>query len=142
MTRSGRCWGWERSDARWAQSTARDQLATIELKVQGIVRVLERRYRPNQPRAPAGAPEGGQWVDDTGGGRNSETRRRIAQLTPFGVLVDQIRLNDSSRLCIYDLGAQQWVIEYGPTLQIGCPGILHQSGIFSRGRRLNDNPRK
>ncbi|WP_375597975.1 hypothetical protein [Devosia sp. Naph2] len=25
---------------------------------------LERRYRPDQPRAPKGTPEGGQWIDD------------------------------------------------------------------------------
>ena len=27
-------------------------------------RELECRYRPDQPRAPQGTPEGGQWVDD------------------------------------------------------------------------------
>lgn len=26
---------------------------------------LECRYRPDQPRAPRGTPEGGQWIDDT-----------------------------------------------------------------------------
>jgi len=29
-----------------------------------LVSALERRYRPDQPRAPQGIPEGGQWVTD------------------------------------------------------------------------------
>lgn len=28
---------------------------------------LEMKYRPKQPRAPAGSPEGGRWIDDAGG---------------------------------------------------------------------------
>ena len=28
---------------------------------------IERKYRPDQPRLPAGVPEGGQWTSDDGG---------------------------------------------------------------------------
>lgn len=40
------------------------QLATLELKLDAFVRALERRYRPDQPRAPRGTPIGGQWIPD------------------------------------------------------------------------------
>jgi hypothetical protein len=29
--------------------------------------LIETRYRPDQPRVPAGNPEGGQWTNDGGG---------------------------------------------------------------------------
>lgn len=40
------------------------QFATLEMKLDLLVKALERRYRADQPRAPRGTPEGGQWVDD------------------------------------------------------------------------------
>lgn len=40
------------------------RLASIEIKLDGLARALERRYRPGQPRAPRGSPIGGQWVED------------------------------------------------------------------------------
>ena len=39
-------------------------LATLSLKLDVVIARLERRYRPDQPRAPKGTPEGGQWIDD------------------------------------------------------------------------------
>lgn len=44
--------------------TAAVRFATLEIKLHLLVRALERRYRPDQPRAPKGTPEGGQRVDD------------------------------------------------------------------------------
>lgn len=40
------------------------QFATLEMKLGLLARELERRYRADQPRAPQGTPEGGQWVVD------------------------------------------------------------------------------
>jgi hypothetical protein len=40
------------------------RLATLSLKLDVLIAGLERRYRPDQPRAPKGTPEGGQWIDD------------------------------------------------------------------------------
>jgi len=34
-------------------------LATLELKLYNFVQALERRYAPDQPRVPAGNPDGG-----------------------------------------------------------------------------------
>lgn len=38
------------------------QLTTLELKLDAFIYALERRYRPDQPRAPRGTPIGGQWI--------------------------------------------------------------------------------
>ncbi|QDZ09628.1 hypothetical protein [Devosia ginsengisoli] len=40
------------------------RFATLEIKFDLLLRALERRYRPDQPRAPKGTPDGGQWIDD------------------------------------------------------------------------------
>ena len=40
------------------------RLATLEIKLGMLARALEKRYRADQPRAPKGTPEGGQWVTD------------------------------------------------------------------------------
>lgn len=40
------------------------RFATLEMKLSALVGARERRYRPDQPRAPKGTPEGGQWIDD------------------------------------------------------------------------------
>lgn len=48
--------------------------ATLEIKLDLLVRALERRYRPDQPRAPKGTPEGGQWIDASGASRRGVER--------------------------------------------------------------------
>lgn len=37
----------------------------LDLRLATLIASLERRYRPDQPRAPKGTPEGGQWIDDS-----------------------------------------------------------------------------
>ena len=39
------------------------KLATLELELASVAQALERHYRVDQPRAPAGTPIGGQWID-------------------------------------------------------------------------------
>jgi hypothetical protein len=41
--------------------------ANVEVKLQQFARISGAKYDPNQPRVPAGNPEGGQWADGTGG---------------------------------------------------------------------------
>lgn len=50
------------------------------------LRALERRYRADQPRAPAGQPDGGQWI-----AVGTSPRRRTAQgrVTFSGPLIKQ-----------------------------------------------------
>ena len=53
------------------------RLSTLELKLEALVYALERRYRPDQPRAPRGTPIGGQWVPG-GSGLSGNRRTRTA----------------------------------------------------------------
>lgn len=57
------------------------KLATVELKLQSLEFALERHYRPDQPRVPAGHPQGGQWTS-TGG----QARKRERVRTAFGAI--------------------------------------------------------
>lgn len=43
---------------------------------QAALRALERRYSADQPRVPAGSPDGGQWVGNNGGGASGGLRDR------------------------------------------------------------------
>ena len=62
---------------------------TLELKLDAFIFALERRYAPDQPRVPAGNPDGGQWT--LGGNRpggylpNVETIAQLADFTKHGV---------------------------------------------------------
>lgn len=53
-------------------------LATLELRLDALVREIERRYRPDQPRVPAGTPEGGRWTATGGSGRADHVRTALA----------------------------------------------------------------
>ena len=84
--------------ARCLAAIAVMQGATVEWKLRAFARALERRYSPNQPRVPAGTPEGGQWTD-AGGSQSERTRTALA-----GVLIDQrVGVGDGEliRMCTY-----------------------------------------
>jgi len=51
------------------------KLATLELKLHNFLAALERHYRPDQPRVPAGRAEGGQWTSVGGEARQPERVR-------------------------------------------------------------------
>jgi len=54
-----------------AVAAALANLAFMRREVAGLRRALALKFDPNQPRVPAGSPEGGQWVREGGGGRPS-----------------------------------------------------------------------
>lgn len=62
------------------------RLATLSLKLDVLVALLERRYRPDQPRAPKGTPEGGQWIDDLS--RVGTVRREVERILVAGLRCD------------------------------------------------------
>ena len=73
---------------------------TASSKVRLALRALERHYRPDQPRAPSGRPDGGQWIS-TGG---TASRRRTAQgrVTFSGPLIKQNYVSATGALeCTY-----------------------------------------
>ena len=60
----------QQSAVNWRRAElaiCRTNLALLNLEI-----ALFRKYRPDQPRVPAGNPDGGQWTD--GGGDGSRTR--------------------------------------------------------------------
>lgn len=59
---------WLRPDAhRWIRQDAMRFLKP-DTDPASVFPALERKYSPNQPRVPAGNPDGGQWTDGGGGG--------------------------------------------------------------------------
>lgn len=90
------------------------RLATLELKLHALLAVLERRYRSDQPRVPAGRPEGGQWTRVGGSQTEDRTRTAVA-----GVLILQrvgVGERGMIRHCIYqDMLGRQFGFEQDAT---------------------------
>lgn len=86
------------------------KLATLELKLHNFLAALERHYRPDQPRMPAGRPEGGQWTRVGGSSGGSRTRTALT-----GVLILQrvgVGRDGLIRHCIYqDMFGRQFTRE-------------------------------
>jgi hypothetical protein len=66
-------------------------IATYEMRLEA----LEQKYSPNQPRVPAGSPDGGQWTDGGGGGGgggSSSFERRLPNdlLKPGRDAIDEV----------------------------------------------------
>lgn len=71
-------------DGRSAFLRLRSDFAALRMTFAAgrVIRLLklERRYREDQPRIPAGNPDGGQWTDEGGGAAGtSDGRVRVAQ---------------------------------------------------------------
>ena len=49
--------------------------SNAEAKLKELARAVETKYDPNQPRVPAGNPDGGQWTDAGGGGGPGDSSR-------------------------------------------------------------------
>jgi len=89
-------------------------LATLELKLYNFVQALERRYAPDQPRVPAGNPDGGQWTSggnlgalpDALSGRKPTSVVRVAAKKPDIKFVDHLQkkygFDDDMRERIHD----------------------------------------
>lgn len=54
------------------------------IRMSSALKALERHYRPDQPRVPAGSPEGGQWTDEGIGGRVGRVAAGLEQLRLAG----------------------------------------------------------
>jgi hypothetical protein len=52
----------ERALLEWRVTVADFQLYLAQRKLGRAIDEMVRKYRPDQPRAPKGTPEGGQWV--------------------------------------------------------------------------------
>lgn len=78
----------ENLELRAAIIDLRAHLATAKLEraLHAYGDYLEGKYSPDQPRAPQGTPDGGQWIVDGGSARQHRLRERhlVAQTTPSG----------------------------------------------------------
>ncbi|MGA7458272.1 MAG: hypothetical protein WBW51_13265 [Methyloceanibacter sp.] len=45
--------------------------SVVETKLRRLERVFKANFDPNQPRVPAGNPDGGQWTSTGGGGEDA-----------------------------------------------------------------------
>jgi hypothetical protein len=71
---------------------------------------LERRYRPDQPRAPRGTPEGGQWVEDV----TALVRRAVQKGNVADLSTDLEELGGGRpRLKLSPKGAKQFIFPNG-----------------------------
>lgn len=75
------------------------ELGQIALTLQELKRACDPRlrsyvikYSPDQPRVPAGNPDGGQWTNGGGSGSSNDSGRVFAQnkVTPRGFTVEQV----------------------------------------------------
>lgn len=59
------------------------RLCLAQRRVQRALEEMVRKYRPDQPRAPKGKPEGGQWVVDPGSARQRELAAEQVRVAQF-----------------------------------------------------------
>ena len=91
------------------------------------------KYSPDQPRVPAGDPDGGQWTDGGGGGggSSSDGRVRVAQATAgLGVLNDAA---ESIVETVNTRAAQGRIQAQYPTATPAQIVRLHHSSINAQG---------
>lgn len=82
------------------------QLAMIKLGL-ALDRWLDYAYRPDQPRVPAGHPDGGQWTDGNGGGHVINDPP-IEEVYPELLILPLLRIpRIKNSECLAAMGAQQ-----------------------------------
>lgn len=88
---------------------------------------LERKYRPDQARVPAGSREGGQWTDEGGGGgvRNTSGSVRVAGSVVFVCLAEvRVLYGDGTYKVHYTCADGRIIIREG--MGRSFPGIILQ----------------
>ena len=105
----------ERELARLRCEHAAIRVSTALIRLQ---RALQRKYRPDQPRVPAGNPDGGQWTSEGGGTAAVSRARRIAE-------VIQICVTSGKSLTTNEFGVKRFRVIYE------CPGgqTIEQEGF-------------
>jgi hypothetical protein len=83
------------------------------IRTTSAFRALERHYRPDQPRVPAGRPEGGQWTRDGIG----PSLRRVSEVIYVCTRIGSVPITDEmdrlayavSYLCGFDQKVLSWI---------------------------------
>jgi hypothetical protein len=123
-----------------------EQKASTALFDQKRARPWVLKYSPDQPRVPAGNPDGGQWTSEGGGGATGGLSSGIGALAAntnfFGKLIAELPRRDfltgvtSGRWCVYQFDTFTSIVE-GPT-NFSCSAIVPWSAVV-HGFILNDN---
>jgi hypothetical protein len=85
-------------------SQARLRRTLAEVKYELAWRRIVRKYSPDQPRVPAGNPDGGQWTDGGGGGADGE-ESSVTAILAGGITDDQLSLTVQTFVSTYCLGS-------------------------------------
>ena len=86
------------------------RLATLSLKFDVLIAMLERRYRADQPRAPKGTSDGGRWIDAARAPGTTRIRTALAA----NLVAERVGPGDAGlvRHCIYvDMLGRQRTVE-------------------------------
>lgn len=92
-------------------ASLRDQCASlrVDLALIKLRYALRRKYRPDQPRVPAGNPDGGQWTSEAGSGADGtvdvdvtgSTEEQPSRSNPQDIIARARRLNIAARSDAY-----------------------------------------
>jgi hypothetical protein len=94
----------------------------------------ERKYSPDQPRVPAGGPDGGQW---TSGDTSALDSTRLAQYE-FGSLIGQAVIrNGIGRMCFYRFSFG--IVMVPGAINLGCLSTMPSAGADHGTLIGNDN---
>nr|DAH95283.1 MAG TPA: hypothetical protein [Caudoviricetes sp.] len=98
---------------------------------------LERKYSPNQPRVPAGNPDGGQWTSGNSAGSNSETDAAVEQTNgtarPMGNIDFGDLASEIGNLGLFEIAPRErdnsdYAQLAGDVPEGDTPGIGHNEG--------------
>jgi hypothetical protein len=100
---------------RYLMEGAVDPFASMVI---AAARSLGIKYSPDQPRIPAGSPEGGRWTGSAGNGGGGFFQR-VANIiihvcTPFGIRRDTDAYGNKSYLARYECSGGEIITRSGP----------------------------
>lgn len=121
----------------WLEHRLRQRLARPEYEL----RRFQQKYSPNQPRVPAGNPDGGRWFgafslpDQRPAQDETRPKPTVLAQAGFGRLIAEIPVSGGRR-CVYSFGV--FSVAVPGAVNFRCQPRLHWSGA-THGTLLNDN---
>lgn len=132
-----------RNDAALIRLRADHASVRLDVALLKLRRAL--KYNPDQPRVPAGNPDGGRWVGDGGGGAGGGLARR-----PAGEGSQPVRIAQYERGALISrygaIGGRTWCVYRFSFGDITVPGPTNRDCVLAplssavlHGQILNDN---
>ncbi len=69
------------------------------LDLSSVFEIYERKYNRDQPRVPAGGPDGGQWTSDGGAGNSGQRIRLAARISASRAAACEIQRRQDEFIC-------------------------------------------